>query len=117
MQKAFSLPRLFFFESAKNKRSISQTSPLNLMLSSLFIALNVFLLGSFLSGINSNSSKGYEIKKLQNNLSLLAEENNKLNVKLAEDTSMVAIQTDFLNANFVSAGTPIFLEGNQYSQR
>lgn len=83
----------------------------------MLIVFNVLLFISFLSGVNSYSSTGYEIKKLQNRLSYLTEENKKLNLKVAESSSIVTVENEFLDKYFVSAGTPEFLQINQYSQK
>lgn len=81
------------------------------------IAVSAVMLLSYLFGVNNYASKGFEIKSLQSRISQLTEENKKLSVKVSEQTSMTAIQNDFLSSNFVPAGQAKFLQVNQYSQR
>ncbi len=93
----------------------SQSKPLRLWFSYILIALNSFLFVSYLVGVNSYSSTGYEIKKLQNRVDSLNEENKKLNLKVTESSSMAQVQDEFINKYFVSVGTPQFLEINPVS--
>ena len=75
------------------------------------------LLGSYLVSVNSYAASGYQIKKMQNQLSALTEANQKLGIKVSQVSSMVALQSQVLGANFVPAGTPTFLQVNQMSMR
>ena len=77
--------------------------------------LNIVLFFSYILGVNSNTSQGYEIKKLQTQISSFTEQNKKLNLKISEISSMVSIQNNLVTENFVSAGTPKFLEVRQFS--
>lgn len=122
MQKTHALENLLpIFVSSSNKQKkalvLKPVKPFWLWISTILIVLNTFLFISFLSGVNSYSSTGYEIKKLQSHLNQLSEENKKLSLKVAESSSIVAIEDEFLNEYFVSADTPQFLEVSQYSQR
>ncbi len=120
MLKTFALPNLFPFSKIKlrpHNLASQKTSVWPQILALTLIAANIFLLFGYLQGVNSYSSSGYEIKKVQSYIANLDEENKKLDFKLAESVSMVAIQSEFLSANFVSAGTPVFLETNQFTQR
>ncbi len=83
----------------------------------LMVAISTVLLFSYIYGVNEYANKGYQIKVLQTRLNDLTENNKKINLKISEVTSMVAIQQDFLSSNFVPAGTPKFLEVKQFSQR
>lgn len=85
--------------------------------SCVFIVANCILLVSYIYGVNKYAAKGYEIKQLQTKLAVLNESNKKINLKISEATSMVSIQSDFLNSGFISAGTPRFLEVRQFTQR
>jgi hypothetical protein len=73
-------------------------------------ALNFAALMWYVAGVNNNASKGYEIKHLQSQISLLEEQGQQLNLKVSEAGSMVEIQTDFLKSNFVAAGPAIYLQ-------
>jgi len=77
------------------------------------------LLFAYVYGVNQYAAKGYEITQQQNRLKNLNDANKTVNLKISEATSMVAIQSDFLNANFVVAGTPRFLQADssQFTQR
>lgn len=80
------------------------------------IALNVILLASYIYGVNNYASKGYEIRTLQAKVADLNTEIKTWNLQVAKASSMVSIQNDFTQANFVPAGTPKFLLINkQYS--
>ena len=81
------------------------------------VMVNCALFLSYLVSVNNYAASGYEMKQLQVKLSQLSEENNKLNVKASEVSSMITTQNDFLSANFVPAGTPTFLQDNQLTRR
>ena len=85
------------------------------MLTILILAINVYLLFSFVIGSNSYAFKGYELKQLQNEILLLQTQNKKMVLKVAEISSAGAIQENLENFNFVSAGNPKFLELKQFS--
>lgn len=91
--------------------------PLWLSASVLLIAISVYLLLGYFVEINGNASKGYEIKQMQEKIADLADQQKKLTLKLAENSSMVSIQQGFLGANFVVAETPTFLESTRLTQR
>jgi hypothetical protein len=65
--------------------------------------------------VNQNASSGYEMKALQNKISVLSEENTKLQMKVSEISSMSAIQTELETLGFVTAETPKFLQTVQYT--
>lgn len=81
------------------------------------VVANIVLLLSYLTAVNNNATKGYEIKKLQTQATQFTDENQKLNVKMSEISSMLSVQTDYLSAHFVPAGTPQFLQLNQLTRR
>jgi hypothetical protein len=74
------------------------------------IAVNVFLLMSYIYGANQFANTGYQIELLQKQLSGLNDGNKAITLQVSEASSMVKIQSDFLAANFVPAGTPKFLQ-------
>lgn len=94
-----------------------QASPVWLSASVFLVAVSVYLLLGYFVEVNGNSSKGYEIKQMQQKISSLADQQKKLTLKLAENSSMVSIQEGFLGANFVVAETPTFLETTRLTQR
>ena len=77
------------------------------------VVANAALLLSYVYGVNQFASQGYEITALQQRLNTLTTDNKQLNLKMAQATSMVAIQNDFLSANYVLAATPNFLQTGQ----
>lgn len=81
------------------------------------IAFNAILLMSYVYGVNQYATAGYEIRTLQKKVSSLTEDNRKVSFKVSEAGSMVSIQTDFLNSNFVAAGTPTFLQAGQFTMK
>lgn len=97
------------------KKSGSEAS--RFVMAAVLIAANALLLMGYIYGVNESASSGYEIKTLQNKLSDLSADNKKLNLKVAEASSMVSIQNDFLSANFVPSGTSKYLQVNQFSER
>ena len=124
MQKVFALEN--FWVSLFNKPKIQTRnfqaavmpkSDLRFYFAVGLIALNVMLLMSYVYGVNQYSSVGYEIKSLQKRLSVLTEDNRKISLKVSEAGSMVSIQSDFLNSNFVAAGTPTFLQVSQFTMK
>ena len=120
MDKVATLPLLFQSNAAKGRISVMKREQAKVSVKAFvlfLIAVNGLLLLNYIYGVNKYASKGYEIKKLQTQLSVLTEENRKISVKTAEANSMVSIQNDFLNSNFVAAGTPKFLQAGQFTQR
>ncbi len=120
MEKVLTLGHSWASSFAKNKTKVigkKESQTIQFFLASLLIGLNVLLLMSYIFGVNKYASKGYEIKKLQSQIATLTEENKKINLKTTEAQSMVSIQSNFLNSNFVAAGTPKFLEATRVTQR
>jgi hypothetical protein len=106
-----------FFKAKKYITNSKQQSQPRFWLAVGLIAINTFLLMSYIYGVNDYANKGYQIKALQTQLASLTDANNKINLTVSEASSMVSIQTDFLNANFVQAGTPIFIQPEQFTER
>lgn len=120
MEKVLALNNFCSPFFAKNKAKVfgkKNTGNLRFFISIALIAVNAALLVSYVYGVNKFASNGYEIKKLQIQVASLTQENKKINLKISEAGSMVNIQSDFLNSNFVSAGTPKFLQTTQLTQR
>jgi len=122
MSKGLALPNFFgaFSQTQTKKQTYNSSAhPFRFWLSVFLIGLNAALLVSYLSQVNRQSLQGYQIKTLQTRLAQLNAQNRAANLKVSEATSIVSIQTDFLNSNFVSAGTPQYLHANtnQFSER
>jgi len=122
MLKALALDNIWLPGFAKTKsvgavKKNSGVSSFRLWLAIGLMALNAALLINYVYGVNAYASQGYKIKTLQSRLASLSADNRQISLKIAEANSMVSIQSDFLKANFVSVGTPNFLQVNQLSQR
>ncbi len=103
--------------SIKLTKKVQSPNGLRFWLSLCLIAANLVLLISYIYGVNQFAGTGYQIGVLQKRLADLSDSNKKINMQVSEITSMVSIQNDFLSANFVSAGTPTFLQSTQVAQR
>ncbi len=86
-------------------------------LSSILLVFMLVLLMNYISGVNSYASTGYEIKQQQKKLSLLTEKNRQMTLKISEASSIVNIETDLADSNFVSIDSARFVQTAQYSQR
>lgn len=122
MIKELALENLFVFGSSKTKKVSSkiiskEEGGVRFIIGSFLIALNLLVLMNYIYGVNEFASSGYEIKSLQKQQTALNAENKKISIKVSESVSMVAIQNDFLNSNFVSSGTTKFLSEKQFTQR
>jgi hypothetical protein len=118
MLKAHALPSLFSAPALSRVKRPAKSNQLGgfwFFGSVSLIMLLVVVLMSYLLGVNSYTSRGYEIQKAQAQLSQLIEENKKLSLKTAEVSSIMKIQVALENSNFVPSGAMQFLEGNQYT--
>ena len=97
-------------KTTKFQSVISNKSDTNFYLALSLVAVNVFLLGSYIYGVNNYASKGYEIRTMQSKISDLDSNIKDLKLQVAKATSMTNIQTDFAATNYVPAGTPKFLQ-------
>ena len=97
--------------------SLAEVNPFYLWTSYTFIALNILVILSYLFGVNNYASEGYQIKTIQNRLAALNETSNKLNQKISEHSSIVAIQNSFSNSNFVPTGPIKYLSMPVYTER
>jgi|GEM_PF-3334344 len=120
MLKALSLPHFFsvMTSAVKTKKQFgAKTSEsAHFRMGMVLLAVNILLLMTYVVGVNSSASKGFEIKSLQIHMDRLSQENRQLSLKVAESSSMVSIQSDFLSAHFTGAGTPKFLLLNPETQ-
>jgi len=103
-------PAIFLKSRARVIKKDTGVGSLRLWLVIGLLAINAGLLMNYIYGVNQFTSEGYQITALQKRLVTLNEENSALNLKVSASNSMVAIQKDYLSANFVSAGTPKFLQ-------
>lgn len=130
MTKAFSSTFAHVFSGRKSElRSAqlikSQVRPLRkasvqpfwLYAAYALIVLNAAVFFSYLLGINTAASSGYEIKKLQQNVSKYSEENKKLNLKMSEYASIAELQESFAVTGYVPVGKVTYLKTEQLSQR
>ncbi len=105
--------------SAKTKRQFvsAKARPWQFWLGSALVTLNLVLLMSYLVGVNSNAANGYVIKKLQQRASQLAEDNKAMNLKVSEISSIVQIQAELANSDFVPVTGAQYLQVNQLTER
>ncbi|MBL8030351.1 MAG: hypothetical protein JNN11_03825 [Candidatus Doudnabacteria bacterium] len=82
----------------------------NFFLVYALFAVNTALLLSYLLGVNTQASTGYEIKQLEKQTVKLGEEQRLLNLKLSEVTAISVLSQDFENAGFVSADAPKYIK-------
>jgi hypothetical protein len=88
--------------------------------SGMALALSGLIVVTFLAyvfGINQSAAKGYEIKKQQQKLSQLKEQNEQLQVRAAEIGSMTQIQMEAATNQLVQITNQEYLQPNQLSQR
>jgi len=84
----------------------------------VLMALIVAALMNYVSGVNGYASTGYEIKKLQREMDLLSEQNKQMTLKISESSSMVNIENELANLNFVPIDSSRFVQApSQYSQK
>lgn len=95
----------------------AKTGAWRVWLGASLLAANAALLLSYVYGVNQFASQGYQISVLQKQINTLSADNKQLNLKIAQATSMVSIQSDFLGANYVLAATPKFLQADNLSLR
>ena len=81
------------------------------------IALNMAVLFSYLFGINTAASSGYEIKKLQQQVAAQNEESKRLNLKISEQASIAELQVDFANSGYIPVGQVVYLATGHLSQK
>jgi len=117
MLKALALDNFWFPFSARKasgvrviKKIENRGSIFRFWFSAALIAVNIFLLMSYIYGANQFANTGYQISFLQKQLNSLSDSNRAITLQVSKASSMVQIQNDFLAANFVPAGTPKFLQ-------
>ena len=115
--KTLSINNLFAFAAPEKTKKYSQKKiSYGAMATSVgLIGLNVVVILSYLLGVNSYASTGYEIQHLQNNIDKLTAQNQSINLQIAEASSVVNIESAYVSANFVPTGSAKFLTLNQYS--
>jgi hypothetical protein len=93
----------------------TKTSSFRAWLGIGLVAANAVLLLSYIYGVNQFASQGYQISVLQKRINTLSADNKQLNLKIAQATSMVSIQNDFLSSGYILAATPQFLQTDNLS--
>ncbi len=122
MQKSLTLPSFLNFSKAP-ARSVranilkQEVNTFWLYAGYVLAIVNVVVLFSYLLGINAAASTGYEMKKIQQKISILEEENKKLNLQVSEKSSIAGIQADFSGSGFVPVGQAKYLQVKSFSQR
>jgi len=83
----------------------------------LLAIIFVFSLCSYLWQINYISEKGYKIKDLENQISLLKEENEKLAISLVQMQSMSDLNGKVASLGMVSVNEIVYLNESAYLAR
>lgn len=85
------------------------------------LALNLFLLVSYVINMNTSAAAGYEVSQIQKNIHALTEQNKKLNLQTSEVSSMLSLNSNLTDSHFVPANNPEFItpsvNNNQLSQK
>ncbi len=112
MLKEFSLSPIFGVSNIKNiynTKTFSQANGAKIV-AAFLIVLNLVLLFSYIFGVNFRASAGYEIKSLQNKINNLSQENKKLNLNIAEKSSVNNLETVLSQQGFSPVKSAIYLE-------
>lgn len=126
MQKTIALNSFFPFLRTSEKIQKYKEKPVlrlttqrgtKFAISVVLAAANMVIIFSYLMGVNGYASSGYEIHSLQKRISELGEQNKQINLKVAEVSSVVSIQSDYLTSRFVSAGSVKFIQSSQFSKK
>ncbi len=97
--------------SKRKTQSISTTVQINFLL----LILIVLLTGAYLFLVNSIGTKGYEIKKLEQQLAQLEFAQKKLQVQSSDLQSITKLQEVAQSLNFVPAQNPTYLRDHDYA--
>lgn len=81
------------------------------------VGLNLILFGAYLVGVNTYTTSGYNIKKLQTAISNENERTKQLNVKLSETNSLLGMKESFSELKFVPVNDATFLDTKHLSSR
>jgi len=98
-------------------KKVDTSGTVRFWVSASLIAISAGLLMSYIYGTNQFANTGYQIATLQKQIAVLNDGNNRLNMQIATASSMVSIKNNFTAANFVPAGTPIFLQVPTVAER
>ncbi len=103
---AFGSPHIKTFHTTKSASQITGAK----ILAGCLIALNLGLLLSYIFGVNFQASAGYEIKALQNQINSLSQDNKKMNLSIAEKTSITNMESELVKQGFLPVKSAIYLE-------
>lgn len=95
-----------------NRRAFNQKSNNKFGFAKTKIVLAAFALlicVAYLSVINISAVKGYEIRKIENEISELRKENKKLQIQVAELNSSYNIKEEVGNLNMVEAENVVYI--------
>lgn len=129
MIKTISLP--YFFGSQKTSRYVPakmlykpsqagfkrNVKPLFLWTGYILLGLNVVLMFWYLLGVNSYAASGYEINKMQKEVGVLTEQNQKLTLEYSEKSSLISMQSNLINSQFVPVVSAQYIQVNQLTKR
>jgi hypothetical protein len=120
MTKTAILTNIFSSAPARRVSSVrysAETNPLVTWMSYGLVALNALVLLAYVFGVNSYASQGYEMKKVQTRINVLAEENKKLTLKISEQTSIAALEAEIANSTFVPVDRMVYVRETQLTKK
>ncbi len=127
--RAILLPRMFGAQKqssrsiqsiktqAVGRRKNNTVQPFWLYAAYTIIACTSFLMFSYLLGVNTQASTGYEIQKIQEKIISLTDQNKQLNLKISKQASIAQIQNDYLSQGYAVVKQSNFLRVNNYTQK
>lgn len=121
MLKELSIPSIFPVSSKSRlvrASNLRQASAARKVLAVVLASLCAALAFTYILGVNTYASTGYEIKSLQNKVSAAAEQNKKLNLQIAEKTSISNLESELVQSGYTPVKELKYLKGDsQYTIR
>ena len=119
MYKEISLPTILVVPKLKTAKSFSSanSSWLRKTAAVALVLLNAGLLFSYILGVNSSASTGYDIKNLQGKVANLTQENKKMTLQISEMAQVSSLENRLLGNGYSLVRQTKFLQTqNQYTQ-
>ena len=129
MSKSISIPNIFGVGKKQEQsiQNLARLRPRQVLVkkkthafwpyaSYLLLVVNCLILFSYLFGVNTAASAGYEIKKIQRQIDILSEENKKISLQISQQSSITNIQDDMPKAGYVPILSAQFLKTDYFSE-
>lgn len=120
MIKELSIPSILSVPQSRAVRAynLRQVSSARKIFAVFLAAVCAGLSFVYILGVNTYASTGYEIKSLQNKVSLAAEKNKQLNLQIAEKTSISNLESELGQQGYSQVKQLKYLKGDyQYTVR